>query len=55
MEKRFVSAEELAEILGVRTNLIWELAREGKIPCLHVGRLYRFNPEEVLEHLKYAS
>jgi len=42
-----VTAEVLAEALSMRTDRVYELARQGRIPCHKVGRAVRFDIEEV--------
>lgn len=39
--KEFLSLEEVAELLGVNYQLIYNLARSGKLPAARVGRIYR--------------
>jgi excisionase family DNA binding protein len=36
-----LSAEEAAERLGVDRATVWRWCREGRIPCLKIGRLWR--------------
>ena len=44
---KLVTAEVLADALSMRTDRIYELARQGRIPCHKVGRAVRFDIEEV--------
>jgi excisionase family DNA binding protein len=49
---RLVSAEALGELLSLPPASVRRLAREGKLPVLHVGRLLRFDLARVLEALE---
>lgn len=44
---KLVTAEVLAEELTLRTDRIYELARQGRIPCHKIGRAVRFDIDEV--------
>jgi len=45
--RSYVTAKVLAEALSMRTDRVYELARQGRIPCHKVGRAVRFDIEEV--------
>ena len=45
---RLLTAEEVAERLGVRTGWVWAQARAGRIPHVPLGRYRRFR-ESALE------
>jgi len=50
---RLITARELASRLGVTTNTIHTWARDGRIPCLRVGRkTLRFDPAAVVAALE---
>jgi excisionase family DNA binding protein len=36
-----LTASEAAELLAVRTSWVYEAVREGRLPCLRVGRRCR--------------
>lgn len=42
-----MTAEEVAEYLRVRLSTVYEWAKKGKIPAARVGRLWRFQREEI--------
>ena len=53
---RLVKAKELATLLSLRLDRVYELARTGRIPCCRTGkRAMRFDPEAVRERLKWRS
>jgi len=45
---RLLTAEEVAERLGVTKDWVWAQARAGRIPSVPLGRYRRFR-EEALE------
>ena len=44
---RLVAAKVVAERLGITTNRVYELAAQGILPCVRLGRQVRFDPEKV--------
>jgi len=49
MDKKIVTAGELAEQLSLTPKPIRDWARQGKIPSLRISpKVIRFNPDEVL-------
>jgi len=42
-----LSAEELAEYLGVNYRTILQMAREGRLPGRRVGTAWRFHKEAI--------
>jgi excisionase family DNA binding protein len=42
---QLVTAEKVAEILAVTKPRVYEMAREGLIPSVRMGRQVRFNEE----------
>jgi len=49
---RLLTAEAVAEIVGVRVDYIWALCRENEIPHLQFGRAKRFRRCAVLDWLE---
>jgi excisionase family DNA binding protein len=41
-----ISAEQLAERLGVSVSLVYKLAQKEQIPCYRVGGNWRFDEAE---------
>ena len=41
------TAEDVAAFLHVSLSMVYKLRREGKLPAVAVGSLYRFNPEHI--------
>ena len=44
---RLLTAEEVAERLGMRTDWVWALARAGRIPHVRLGRYRRFRDSAI--------
>lgn len=52
VEKKLLTAHELAEILDLSVDTIWRYTREGRIPKIEVGpRQYRYVQTDVLQAL----
>lgn len=54
---RLVNIQEMARILGVNVNWLYQRTRLGSsaIPFIRVGRYVRFDPKAVLEFLAQAG
>ena len=50
-----VGPEVVAEILGVSRNTVLNWARDGKIPSIQVGRIYRFFIPDVAQLIGIPS
>jgi excisionase family DNA binding protein len=44
---RTLLADEIAQMLRVPKGRVYELARQGKLPAIRIGRLVRFREETV--------
>ena len=49
---RLTDAQGIADANGVSARLIQRLAQRGDIPSYRVGRLLRFDPDEVRDALR---
>jgi excisionase family DNA binding protein len=47
-----LDAQEVAELLGVSHEYVWQLSREGRIPTITLGRVRRYRRESVLGWLR---
>lgn len=45
--ERLLTAEEVAELLGIGVDWIYEQARRGRIPVVCLGRYRRFRLESI--------
>jgi excisionase family DNA binding protein len=50
-----LSAEEMAEHFGVTTTTVYRWCKEGRIPCLKIGKHWRMRREELVDFLKEAE
>lgn len=48
---RLLTAHEVAEQLGLALPRVYQLARDGDLPHVRLGRSVRFLPDQVLEFL----
>jgi excisionase family DNA binding protein len=49
---RLLTAEDVAELIGMRTDYVYRLARRDAIPHLRFGRTVRFRSESIEEWLE---
>jgi excisionase family DNA binding protein len=49
VEDRLLTAEDVAEITGMRVDWIYRQTREGKLKAVRMGRYYRYRRSTV-EH-----
>ncbi len=57
-DKKYMTIEEVAELLGVTYQLIYRLVRSGELPAVRVGRVYRITGADLdlyLETTKMAG
>ncbi len=47
-----LTASELSNQLGYPLTRIYELAREGELPCVRFGRAVRFDPRAIREWIE---
>ncbi len=50
-----LSAEEVAGYLGVGKVTVYRWCKEGRIPCLKIGKHWRVRCEEVVDLVKEAE
>jgi excisionase family DNA binding protein len=51
MTDRLLTAEQVAGLLGVRTDYVYELSRRGRIPTITFGRTRRYRREAIEQWL----
>jgi excisionase family DNA binding protein len=51
---QLVSPEVIATRLNVSRNTVLNWARDGKIPCIRIGKIYRFSMKKISEAVGYA-
>lgn len=47
MNNRLMTVEEVAAYLRVKPSTVYDWAKRGKIPAVKIGRLWRFESEEI--------
>lgn len=56
MDKQILLADEVAEMLRVDRQRVYELARRNSIPVIRVGeRQYRFNAEAIRQWMEQGG
>jgi excisionase family DNA binding protein len=51
MSERLMTAAEVADLLGVRTEWVREQSRRGRIPTVALGRYRRYRRDAILHWL----
>ncbi len=46
------TAHDVADLLGVSHEYVWQLSREGRIPTVSLGRTRRYRKESILAWLE---
>src|SRR5829696_7166218 len=54
-KKELLSAEDVAELMGVKETTVWRWCREGRLPCLKVGKHWRIRRETLEDFLKQSE
>lgn len=54
-DKAFWSLEEVAELLGVNYQLIYRQVKDGKLPALRVGRIFRVKRADLEAYMELNS
>jgi len=52
MKNKLISANDLAERLGIQCQTVYLWVRQKRIPFFRVGRLVKFDEQEVLAHFR---
>jgi excisionase family DNA binding protein len=50
-----LSAEDVAELVGVKETTVWRWCREGRLPCLKVGKHWRIRREALENFLEQSE
>jgi len=50
--KEYSSLEEVADLLGVTYQLVYRLVREGELPAIRLGRVYRVAKTDLEAYLE---
>jgi excisionase family DNA binding protein len=44
-----ITSEEAARLLTISQRKLWELTKAGKVPCLRIGRVLRYDPRDLTQ------
>jgi excisionase family DNA binding protein len=47
-----LTAQRVAELLGVSPEYVWQMSREGRIPTIRLGRTRRYRLDSILDWLE---
>jgi excisionase family DNA binding protein len=47
-----LTVEQVAAILGMRKSWVYERTLRGEIPCVKLGALLRFDPEDISRYVE---
>jgi excisionase family DNA binding protein len=50
-----LSAEDVAELVGIKESTVWHWCREGRLPCLKVGKHWRVRREALEDFLEQSE
>jgi len=54
-KKKYMSLDEVADMLGVHYQLIYRLARSGELPAIKLGRIYRVEEGDLMRYLEESK
>jgi PTS system nitrogen regulatory IIA component len=49
MNSEVLTVQEVANYLRIDIRTVYRLAKKGDIPCIKIGRQWRFNREDIKE------
>ena len=49
VRREYLTAEEAAKYLGIHPSTVRRLARRGELPAFRIGKLWRFEPAELMK------
>ncbi|EGD51730.1 DNA binding domain protein, excisionase family [Thermoanaerobacter ethanolicus JW 200] len=55
MNKKLLKLSDVAEILDIKIDRIYALARQGIIPVVRIGRQLRVDPEKLQEWIEQGG
>ena len=54
-EKKYLTLEQVADLLGVHYQLVYRLARSGELPASRIGRVYRVAQADLDAYLEKSK
>jgi len=55
MEDRWLSVDEITAYLGIKRDTVYKWISERQMPGYKIGRLWKFNKEEIDEWVRSGS
>jgi excisionase family DNA binding protein len=55
LSTELLSAEDVAQLMGVKETTVWRWCREGNLPCLKVGKHWRIRREALEAFLRQSE
>ncbi|MGO8820448.1 MAG: helix-turn-helix domain-containing protein [Desulfomonilaceae bacterium] len=52
MRTQLMNRTQAAKMLGISMSLFGKLVRRGDLPAIRLGRVYRFDPEQIAEWIR---
>lgn len=53
--ERLLNRIDMAKRLGISPRHLFNLTKSGKVPCITLGKVVRYDPVDVIESLKRQS
>ena len=53
--QKYLSLEEVADLLGVNYQLVYRLVRSGELPAIRLGRVYRIDRADLDVYLQNSK
>lgn len=50
--KKLLTVKEVMELLGVSRSWLYDAAARGALPCIRIGGMLRFDPEQLEQWLR---
>ena len=50
-----LSAEDVASLMGIKETTVWRWCREGRLPCLKIGKHWRVRRENLEDFLEQSE
>jgi len=50
-EKLLLKPDEVAKVLSICPRSLWQLTKDGKIPCVRINHSVRYDPKDLTEFI----
>jgi excisionase family DNA binding protein len=55
LKQLLITARDAAKALSISERCLWQLTKDGAIPCVRVGRLVRYDPNDLEQWIDQAK